>query len=229
LTPAIMHDTKKYQEILEVWDWDTGFPTGVPIERNKAHREGTPHESVHLWILRNYENIREILFQHRAAHKMIYPDCFDITVAGHVPYGFGGNKILKEADEEIGFTPEATALIDLGWYRYEEMNERLFQREFQHVFILLDGRSLDLYRFKDREAAGIYAVSLSDMKNILTRDASINIHGFDGRFLVRKSASRKNFHPQLFDRSMKVYMDVILQAAVELFDKGKVATKLPDL
>jgi isopentenyldiphosphate isomerase len=224
-----MHGVKKYQEILEAWDWDTGFPTGVPVERDKAHREGTPHESVHLWILRNNENEREILFQHRAAHKLIYPDCLDITVAGHVPYGFGGNKILKEADEEIGFAAEAAALIDLGWYRYEEMNERLSQREFQHVFIIRDERSLDRYLFKDREVAGIYAVSLSDMKNILTHDASINVHGFNGSCSVGKNVSRKDFHPQLFDRSMKVYMDVILQAASELFDKGEVATTLPNL
>ncbi|OHD67611.1 MAG: hypothetical protein A2W19_11395 [Spirochaetes bacterium RBG_16_49_21] len=224
-----MPDITEHRELLEVWDWESGFPTGAPIDRELAHREGTPHESVHLWILREVNGNREILFQHRAGHKVIYPDRLDITVAGHAPYGFCGNKILKEADEEIGIKPYESALIDLGWYRYEEINERFRQREFQHVFITEDAQDLDRYRFKDKEVAGIYAVSINDLKNILIRDIVIDVHGFNGRERVRKTITRRDFHPQLFDRSMETYMHVILQAADELFGKGTVTSKMPDL
>jgi isopentenyldiphosphate isomerase len=94
--------TNPHGEMLEVWDWETGFPTGGRIPRDEAHANGTPHEAVHLWVVRNSRLMPEILFQHRAAHKENYPDCLDITVGGHVPYGFSGNKVLKEAEEEIG-------------------------------------------------------------------------------------------------------------------------------
>lgn len=224
-----MQITTKPQEYLEVWDWETALPTGARIDRDTAHRDGIPHESVHLWILKNTVGYPEILFQHRAANKEIYPDCLDITVGGHVPYGFSGNKILKETDEEIGIYPEERNLIDLGWYRYEEKSELFYQRELQHVFILKNDRHLDQYSFKDSEVSGIYAVKIHDLKKILALDTSIDIQGFNGRHHIQKSVTRKDFHPQLFDSSMKVYMKIVLQAGNELMTGGQVITTMPPL
>jgi isopentenyldiphosphate isomerase len=221
-----MQNITKDHEILEVWDWEMGLPTGALIDRVTAHAEGIPHESVHLWILRKNTVDAEILFQHRARSKEIYPDCLDITVGGHVPYGFRGNKILKETDEEIGIRPNKNDLIDLGWYRYEEKGELFFQREFQHVFIVKNNGDLDQYCFKDGEVSGIYAVKINDLKKILEHDIPIDIHGFNGKSHVHKSVSRKDFHPQLFDHSMDVYMQVVLQAGIELMAERRVVTKM---
>ncbi|MBN2160757.1 MAG: NUDIX domain-containing protein [Spirochaetes bacterium] len=216
-------------ELLEVWDWENGLPTGEPVARDMAHREGVPHEAVHLWIVRSRGNQSEILFQQRAPHKENYPDCLDITVGGHVPYGFGGNKVSKEAREEIGITPAEKDLADLGWFRYEEKNNGLFQREFQHIFLLRDGRELDRYRFRDGEVTGIFAVRIDDLKKIMAGNILIEISGYNGRDAVRKSVSRRDFHPQLLHPSMSVYMRVILKAAEELAATGRVETRMPDL
>jgi isopentenyldiphosphate isomerase len=224
-----MEINPKYQEYLEVWNWETALPTGARIDRDTAHREGIPHESVHLWVLRKNNEDTEILFQHRAANKEIYPDCLDITVGGHVPYGFTGNKILKETDEEIGICPDENDLIDLGWYRYEEKSGRFFQRELQHVFLLKNDRQLDRYCFRDSEVSGIYAVKLQDLKEILAFDVSIKVKGFSGNRHVEKSIARVAFHPQLFDDSMKTYMDVVIKAAGELVSTGHVMTRMPPL
>jgi len=225
-----MHNsTISTNEILEVWDWEMGLPTGESVARDVAHRDGIPHEAVHLWILRNVHMQPEILFQFRAPHKENYPNCLDITVGGHVPYGYCGNKVMKETNEEVGIVPDEKDLTDLGWYRYEEQTGTLFQRELQHVYLLRDDRDLFQYRFSDGEVTGIYAVGLGDLKRILAADTAIEVRGFNGREPVRKSITRADFHPQLFHRSMEAYMRVITGAATELAAGKPVTTRMPDL
>ena len=225
----MQNNTTSAPELLEVWDWEIGLPTGEPITRDAAHRNGIPHEAVHLWIVRNNQSKTELLFQLRASHKENYPDFLDITVGGHVPYGYGGNKILKETREEIGITPDENDLIDLGWYRYEELTDRLFQRELQHIYLLRSDRNLDQYRFSDGEVTGIYAVRLDDVKKIIAGDARFEVTGFNGKEPDRRSVTRKDFHPQLLDPSMDVYMRVILMSADELAATGQVTIRMPDI
>ena len=50
----------------------------------------------------------------------MYPDCLDIIVGSHVPY-VKEKKIQKESFEEISITPSEDELINLGYYRYEEI------------------------------------------------------------------------------------------------------------
>jgi isopentenyldiphosphate isomerase len=215
------------EELLEEWDWETGRPTGVSVQRKRAHREGIPHEGVHLWILRTSKGFPEMLFQHRAGHKEMYPDCLDITVGGHVPFGWQGNKIQKEAREEIGISPGEEDLFDLGYFRYEERTDRLFHREFQRVYLLLDQRELDGYTFTDGEVDGMYAVRLRDLELLLVSDTSFDIEGFEGGPRFRKEASRKDFHPLLFSPSMERYMEVVMTAARELAERGTVSVSMP--
>ncbi len=215
--------------MLEAWDWEIGLPTGEPIARDAAHRNGIPHEAVHLWIVRNSSCEPELLFQLRAPHKENYPGVLDITVGGHVPYGYCGNKVLKETREEIGFIPNEADLVDLGWYRYEERTGRLFQRELQHIYLLRSDLDLNQYRFNDGEVTGIYAVRLGDVKRIIAGDACFEVTGFNGKEHIARNVTRKDFHPQLLDQSMDVYMRVILMSADELAATGQVITRMPEI
>ena len=216
-------------ELLEVWDWENGLPTGESVERSAAHRDGTPHEAVHLWIMRNADGVPGLLFQLRAPHKEHYPNCLDITVGGHVPYGIGGNKVIKEAREEIGFEPDTKSLVDLGWYRYEEKNGALFQREFQHIYMVIDNRGLDSYRFSDGEVTGIFEVRIGDLRALLAGGGPFEASCFTGTGTARKTVRRADFHPQLFHQSMETYMQVVLRAAEELASTGRVTARMPDI
>ncbi|MBN1533963.1 MAG: hypothetical protein JXA20_14935 [Spirochaetes bacterium] len=213
-------------EMLEVWDWERAVPTGAAVPRREAHARGIPHEGVHLWVLRARE-CPEILFQHRAAHKEHYPDCLDITVGGHVPFGLKDHKVQKEAMEEIGLDPSDEDLVDLGLFRYEERSEGLFHREFQRVYLLRDDRPLERYTFTDGEVTGIYAVPLSEFQGLFTADREFPVRGFDGREMVTVTVSRRSFHPQLFDRSMEAYMDIFFRACRELTSRNTVTSKMP--
>jgi isopentenyldiphosphate isomerase len=216
-----------HDEMIEEWDWECARPTGRPVSRKAAHRKGIAHEGVHLWILRTSAGGPEILFQHRARSKELYPDCLDITVGGHVVFGHNDQKIQKESFEEIGIRPADADLIDLGYYRYEEHADGLFHREFQRVYLLRDERPLDGYIFSDGEVEGIFAVPLDILKDLMSRDISFEIEGYTGGRAVRRTVARKDFHPLLFAPPMKVYMDVVFQAAHEYLTKGHVTVRMP--
>ena len=220
------------KELLEAWDWVTGKPTGASITRGESYRTGTPHEGVHLWITRDAGEDVEILFQHRAKNKALYPDYLDITVGGHVTFGQDVEdkcKIRKEAMEEIGISLDEQNLTDLGYCRFEEKTEDYHHREFQHVYLLADQRPLDSYIFNDGEVIGIYAVPSLFLESILHNDSSISVEGFDGIKIIRRSLSRKDFHPMLFDERMKLYMSVVLNGVRELVRTGKVTVLMPQL
>jgi isopentenyldiphosphate isomerase len=214
-------------ELLEEWDWEEAIPTGRVVSRKKAHSEGIAHEGVHLWVFRTVNGFPEILFQHRASSKEMYPDCLDITVGGHVPFGRGDNKIQKESFEEIGIVPSDDNLIDLGYYRYEEITKEMFHREFQRVYILHDNRALRDYRFNDGEVDGIYAVPLIRLEDLLQADSEFIIKGYDGHAIVDREVSRRDFHPLLFAPSMEKYMDTVIQGIRELFHENSVAVRMP--
>lgn len=223
------------KEPLEVWDWESGRPTGVSITRGESYRTGTPHEGVHLWIARRAVDDVEILFQHRAKNKALYPDCLDITVGGHVTFDrnpgnkAGEGKIRKEAMEEIGLFLNEAELTDLGYSRFEEKTGNYHHREFQHVYLLADQRSLDSYRFNDGEVIGLYAVPSLFLESIMIKDSSMPVEGFDGRTIIRRSLSRKDFHPMLFDQRMKQYMSIVIQGVRELVQTGKAGVAMPQI
>ena len=220
-----------HEELLEAWDWETGRSTGRSVKRGDSYRYGIAHEGVHLWIARTAEadSDIEILFQHRSKSKALYPDCLDITVGGHVTFGLATGKIQKEAMEEIGISVEDSELTDIGYYRFEEKTEVYHHREFQHVYLLADGRPLDSYRFNDGEVAGIYAVPSVFLESLLTADSYFAVKGFDDMVPVERTVSRRDFHPMLFDERMALYMSVVIKAARELVLAGKADTVLPEI
>jgi isopentenyldiphosphate isomerase len=214
-------------ELLEIWDWMDAAPTGKAAPRALCHRTGIPHEGVHLWIMRRVGDSAEVLFQHRSLEKKMYPDCLDITVGGHVPFGLSDNKIHKEAEEELGIVPDGERLIDLGWFRYEERGGDVFHREFQHVYLLMDNRALDEYSFKDGEVIGIYGVPLDNLLRLMREDHAFEVSGFDGEKIFIRKVSRRDFHPLLFSSIMEGYMDVVLAGMGQMAGARRCAPAWP--
>ncbi len=221
-------ENSKEQEILEVWDWETLSPTGKKVGRNTAHMQGIPHEGVHLWIASLYQGEPCLLLQKRASHKDSYPGFLDITVGGHVPFGLEGSKLAKEAWEEIGIIPDESALVDLGYCRYEahEAGGR-FHREIQHVYFLYDNRSLDSYTFNDGEVTGLYRVRVKDFKRLFYEEHEFDAEVFDGKRIFTERISKKDFHPLFFDDTMKNYMRVIFDSSLALLSGKRVNSFMP--
>ena len=90
-------------EYLDIVD-ENGQPTGEIIERSAAHREGIPHRTSHLWLVRELDNQIQILLQKRAMTKS-FPGCYDISSAGHIPAGQDYiPSAVRELKEELGLS-----------------------------------------------------------------------------------------------------------------------------
>lgn len=127
-------------EYLDVVD-ENGVPTGEVVERSKAHREGIMHHTAHVWIVRHRHGIVQILLQKRCKDKDSFPECYDISSAGHIPAGEDYiPSALRELKEELGLDVDAKELRDCGLHRYDiEDNfhgEPFVDRQISRVFLL---------------------------------------------------------------------------------------------
>ena len=73
-------------EFLDVRNPD-GTVTGETVEKKLAHATGVLHGASHIWIWRVKDGKLEIMLQHRAPTKSSFPDCFDLSAAGHLTAG----------------------------------------------------------------------------------------------------------------------------------------------
>ena len=65
-------------ELFDVID-SKGNPTGQIASREKAHAEGIPHRTAHIWIIREKEGRVQILLQKRSQNKDSFPGKFDTS------------------------------------------------------------------------------------------------------------------------------------------------------
>lgn len=105
-------------ELFDVLNPD-GSKTGIVRERGVAHRDGSPHATVHTWIVReNTSGGVDLLLQKRSAEKDSNPGCYDISSAGHVA---AGDEYLpaavRELEEELGIQAKPEQLHFAGYHQ----------------------------------------------------------------------------------------------------------------
>lgn len=126
-------------ELFDVRNPD-GSPSGIVRERGVAHREGSLHATVHIWVVReNDKSGFDVLLQKRSASKDSHPGFYDISSAGHIAAGEDYlPSAVRELSEELGISASESELQYVGIHR----------GGFEDVFY---GRS-----FKDEELSAVY-------------------------------------------------------------------------
>lgn len=136
------------EEYLDIVD-ENGNPTGETVARSVAHREGIRHRTSHLWICRKKNGRTEILLQKRSHEKDSFPDCYDISSAGHIPAGSSFvPSALRELKEELGVTASPEDLVFCGKrsFEFQKMfhGKPFHDRQVSAVFLLwLDREEAD--------------------------------------------------------------------------------------
>lgn len=99
-----------------------------PIKRSDAHKNGNYYRTIFV-LVRDQDN--RILFQKRSATKDLYPNCWDLSVGGHVDYGDSYEETaIRELQEELGLS----ATIDDLVFLKEVLVTLPDSHEFFHVF-----------------------------------------------------------------------------------------------
>mgnify|MGYP005975260061 CR=1 FL=1 len=135
------NNVKRVIRALEFYE-KTGEKTGVRRERGVAHRDGSPHGTAHIWVVRPNANGGcgyEVLLQKRSEQKDSYPGCYDISSAGHLS---AGEEYLptavRELREELGIRATADQLHFIGMHQAK--SEAVFHGQ----------------PFKDHEISAVY-------------------------------------------------------------------------
>jgi len=165
------------RELLEVYD-EAGNPTGRALARGPVHIEGYWHLAFFCWVARRTpcgsggdgdgdgdgDGGIEILLQHRAARKDVWPLRFDASAAGHVRFGESMAEAAREVREELGIPVELADLIPLGRHRQETNHVNgLIDREHHALHLLTPGPPDASYRPDLREVAGLAWIDADDL------------------------------------------------------------------
>ena len=111
-----------------------GKPTGKTALKSEAHKKGWYHATIHVWF---YTDDKKVLLQKRASVKKVFPNLWDVSVAGHIGVGEQIEMAaIREVKEEIGIDISTTDLIKIGLRKDEIVHlNGILDNEFKHIFM----------------------------------------------------------------------------------------------
>lgn len=167
-----MQENISSEEMLEILD-DNGRPTGRAKTRRLVHRDGDAHATSHVWIIRA-DNIGktgyDILLQKRSHNKDSFPDCYDISSAGHIPFGQGYiESAIRELKEELGIDASEEELEFIGVHdafnRAEFYGQPFLNHEISNVYLLERGPEAVEFRLQPEEVQSVMWIDFDECYN----------------------------------------------------------------
>lgn len=181
---------------MELFDVRTreGALTGVVRERGVAHRDGSPHATSHIWVVReNGTGGYDLLLQKRSACKDSHPGCYDISAAGHVAAGDDyPETALRELWEELGIRTTGEKLHFAGFHRggfeavfygkpfrdYEVSAVYIYRERVDETALCVQQSEVESVRWMDYQEC-VQMVKEGSMPNCIYEDELLLV----GRFL----------------------------------------------
>jgi isopentenyl-diphosphate delta-isomerase type 1 len=158
-------------EMIDIYN-ESNEPTGVRKMKSEAHRDGSWHRAAHIWI---YNSQGEVLLQHRAAGKPLYPDVWDVSVGGHVDAGEEPlEAAVRELAEELGLQADPE---ELEFFRVIKNSPPFLgfkNNEFYYVYFLKFDGSIDDLKLQREEVQAVAFFTIDEIK----RRLSLNEEGF---------------------------------------------------
>ena len=156
------------EELLEVLN-ENGVGTGRPETRKEIHRQGLWHRAI-IVALVNDEN--KILIQKRASTKEKFPGLWDLSVAGHVPYGFDSVACAaSEVMEEIGYMlPKGVQLKDFrfmtSFRSILPLSDTFLENQFYDFFIYNANVKLEEIHVQESEVSEVRYATAFEIKSM---------------------------------------------------------------
>lgn len=170
------------EERFDIYDEDMR-PIGTAT-RSETHAKGYWHRCFHCWLMRREGDRRYVWFQLRQLIKDTNPDCYDITVAGHLSTGETIQDAVRELEEEIGVTANFAELIPLGQVREDASGvvkgKPFIDREVSSVFALVSEVPMTKLRLQPEEVAGVYEADIEELLALFEgQRTELLVHGVE--------------------------------------------------
>ncbi|HSX34543.1 MAG TPA: NUDIX domain-containing protein [Candidatus Saccharimonadales bacterium] len=125
-------------ELWQLYDEQGRALAGKGNVKADVFGQGLLHGAAHVWIWRVQDGAVEVLLQKRAAHKPTWPNCYDISAAGHIDLGEEPiTAALREAKEEISLAVAEPQLKLIAVHRaYLIAPNKAIENEFQWLYTL---------------------------------------------------------------------------------------------
>lgn len=155
---------------------EDGTPSGKAVDRDEAHRKGILHGTSQIFVYKIVNGELFILLQKRSADKDSFPNCWDISCAGHVPYGMDYlENARKELEEELGFCVPEADLKPVFLHKTEKhavfYGKPFHDRQFSMVYVLRMDVPEQEIRFQKEEIAAVKWFAFPDiMQKIAERN-----------------------------------------------------------
>jgi isopentenyldiphosphate isomerase len=168
-------------------------PKGT-ASRQEVHEKGEWHQTFHCHVVKREKDGIYILFQRRHPEKKVFPDCFDIAVAGHLMAGESPAAGIREIEEEIGLKILNTDLHPIGLFKEEIHTNGLTDREFCHVYYFETDAAIEQFSLQTDEVTGIVKIKLDDAIKLFTgKVKAVEASGFS----QSEDGSRKQVSQQV--------------------------------
>jgi isopentenyl-diphosphate Delta-isomerase len=153
------------EEPVDILD-ELGHKTGQTMLKSKAHHESQWHAVAHLWI---YNSKAEVLLQKRAPNKIVWPNVWDVAVAGHITAGDDPEPtIIREAKEEIGLKidPRDVHFYDLSKFD-DEMPQGWSNRVYIHSYLTKNDIEISDLTLEEEETSDVRWVKIDKLEKEL--------------------------------------------------------------
>lgn len=178
------------EEMIDVLD-DQGEKTGISLTMDDIHSRGEWHRTVHVWLVTPRG---ELLLQLREPNMPTFPNCWDISSAGHISSGETSHQgVLREVSEELNLIVEDKECKYLGSVKNERVfkNGTYINKEFQDVYLITKEITLDQLTVQPSEVSDVRLLSWKKVKEHIDNKDSIFVpHDEEYNILFSELAKR---------------------------------------
>lgn len=173
------------EEPVDILD-EQGRKTGQTMLKSEAHRRGLWHGGAHLWI---YNSKGEVLLQLRSPQKVVRPNIWDVSVAGHIQAGKTPHEmVIEEAKEELGLSIVPGEMQFIGNDKLDDILEPGHWNHRVYLWIYAvkgDGLDPSKLKLEEAETAAVKWLPLTQLeKDIKDPVTAANYAPHPSRYLV---------------------------------------------
>ncbi|OPJ62438.1 NUDIX hydrolase [Clostridium oryzae] len=198
------------EEYIDVFDENFNLIGCQP--REEIHKNGYWHQTFHCWVIHKTDKMDYLVFQLRQDNKDNFPNCYDVTSAGHLQAGENPEDGVREIKEELGLEIDISDLKKIGVVKCENINGGYIDREFQHVYLYVSRKPIAEYKLEYSEVKGLIEIPLPEAKKFLYGTlSSVNCHGYELDTELNKNFKTYELTKDRFVGYPKDYIDKIFK------------------